>query len=64
MRRLRRCARDRSAVRDALVRWQGHTLLHILHEQVEGLLRVRLYQLQSCKSVLVRLYVVAILHFV
>ena len=64
MARLSGRGRDRAATRDALVRRQGGAVLDRFRQQVEGVLRVRLDQLELRKGVLVGLDVVAVLHLV
>ena len=58
-----RC-RDRAATRDALVRRQLGAVLDGFRQQVKGVLRVRLDQLELREGVLVGLDVVAVLHLV
>jgi hypothetical protein len=62
--RLCRSGGNVAPVRDALAGRERHSLLHLLHEEVEGFLRVRHDELELRKPVLIRLDVVAVLHFV
>src|SRR5260370_17680412 len=55
---------DRAAARDALVRGKGGAMLDRLRQQVEGVLCVRLDQLELRKGILVGLDMIAVLHLV
>ena len=61
---LRRVARDRAALRNALARRQRRLVFDMIDEEVERLLRVRLDQHELGERRDVRLDVIAVLHFV
>src|SRR5262249_46701782 len=61
---LRRRRGDGAAPGDALVGCQRSAVLHVLHEQLERSLSVRLDELELWEHVLERLDVVAVLDFV